>query len=29
MTNGECTYRKTVDYMYTMALEKEILEGFQ
>ena len=23
MTNGECIYRKTVDYMFIMALEKE------
>ena len=29
MTNGECTYRKTVDYMSRMALEKDDLEGFQ
>ena len=23
MTNGECIYRKTVDYMFRMALEKD------
>ena len=28
MTNGECTYRKTVDYMYTMALEKDDFRRF-
>ena len=28
MTNGECIYRKTVDYKSKMALEKDVLEGF-
>ena len=28
MTNGECIYGKTVDYMSRMALEKDDLEGF-
>ena len=29
MTNCEYIYRKIVDYMFKMALEKTILEGFQ
>ena len=30
MTNGKFIYRKKIDYMYGMALErKTILEGFQ
>ena len=28
MTNGECIYRKTVDYMSRMALEKDDLGRF-
>ena len=28
MTNGECFYRKTVDYMFRMALEKDDLRRF-
>ena len=28
MTNGECIYRKTVDYMFRMALEKEDFRRF-
>ena len=28
MTNGECNYRKTVDYMFRMALEKEDFRRF-
>ena len=27
--NCKCIYRKTVDYMFKMALDKTILEGFQ
>ena len=29
MTDGECIYRKTVDYMSRMALEKDDFRGFQ
>ena len=30
MTNGDCIYRKTVDYIYPgWLLRKTILEGFQ
>ena len=28
MTNGECIYRKTVDYMSRMALEKDDFRRF-
>ena len=28
MTNGECIYRKTVDYMFRMALEKDDFRRF-
>ena len=28
MTNGECIYRKTVDYMYRIALEKDDFRRF-
>ena len=29
MTDGECIYRKTVDYMSRMALEKDDFRDFQ
>ena len=29
MTDGECIYRKTVDYVSRMALEKDDFRGFQ
>ena len=28
MTNGECIYRKTVDYMFRVALEKDDFRRF-
>ena len=28
MTNGECIYRKTVDYMFKMTLEKDDFRRF-